>query len=110
MQIVPIPKSNIVVNNLKRYVPNQAVMNSKAGGIWHWQRGLYKLTMKNGVQQAMKVPVMMANVRQAFLSRLFSADSFGRRRFLGSRAVPVTPLLVFCVVVWKQQIYLFFFN
>jgi hypothetical protein len=37
--------------------------------------------MKNGVQQAMKVPVMIAKVRQAFRSLLVSTDSFLTPRF-----------------------------
>lgn len=57
--------------------------------MWHWQSGRYSETIKNGVQQAMNVPVMMASVLQALRSRRFSADSFGRRFFFGTRLVPL---------------------
>lgn len=70
---------NILKINLKfkiKILPNQLVTDSNAGGIRQPQMGRYNETKKNGVQHATKVPVIIANVRQAFLSRRVSTVSF----------------------------------
>ena len=58
--------------------PSQDVTDSTAVGILHPQIGRYREIMKKGLQQATNVPVMMASVLQAFLSRLLSMLSLIR--------------------------------